>query len=97
MIRSRRHRPHNKINATQRNSYEQLENKDSQPISQVAFGLHDTDKIEIPVQKDGNFSHEVWQRCSFISEHFVNNSKYKYHVIVQFRTFLPSFRLPMKI
>ena len=59
MIRSRRHRPHNKINATQRNSYEQLENKDSQPISQVAFGLHDTDKIEIPVQKDGNCFREV--------------------------------------
>ena len=62
MIRSRRHRPHNKINATQLNSYEQLENKDSHVISQVASRLHDTDTIEIPVQKDGNFSHEVWQR-----------------------------------
>ena len=60
MIRSRRHRPQHKINATQRNSYEQLENKDSHLISQVPSGLHDTEKIEIPLQKDGNFSHEVW-------------------------------------
>ena len=59
MIRSRRHRPHNKINATQRNSYEQLEGKDSHLIAQVASRLHETDTIEIPVQKDGNFSHEV--------------------------------------
>ena len=59
MIRSRRHRQHNKISATQRNSYEQLEGKDSHLIAQVAPRLHDTDTIEIPVQKDGNFSHEV--------------------------------------
>ena len=59
MIRSRRHRPHNKINAMQRNSYEQPEGTNSNLIPPEASILHHTDTIEIPVQKGGHFSHEV--------------------------------------
>ena len=59
MIRSRRHRPHNKINAMQRNSYEQPEGTNSNLIPPEASILHHTDTIKIPVQKGGHFSHEV--------------------------------------